>query len=126
MNRISAIRFKEANEGKWADLVVRVPERTLSQLRMYRAWLTDVANHTGNDTESLHEFLLEKLAPRVVKKIRGKKGEVEVTQMKRTSGGHSLSMEKLEMGEYMDKAAELTGYPLPTKEELRKMGYFIE
>lgn len=126
INERSLYIFKEKNEGKDCDLVVRKRERSSSQLAMYRAWLKDVANHTGNDEEVLHEFLLEKLAPRVVVKVKGHKGEYELAKHKRTSGGHSLSMTKTEMAEFMEKAAILTEYPLPTPEELQAMGYLPE
>jgi hypothetical protein len=45
-------RFQEfcnANEGRWVTIEVDKPERSISQLRMYRAWLNNVADHTGND-----------------------------------------------------------------------------
>ncbi len=45
--------------------------------------------------------------------------------MKRTHGGDKNTMTKDEMSEYMDRAAELTGYPLPTEEELQAMGYVL-
>lgn len=124
-NELSFGRFTGENEGKSGDLVIRVRPRSLSQLGMYRVWLSDVANHTGNDTEELHEFLLDKLAPRKVMSIHGKKGVVEIEKYKRTSGGHALSMNKTEMGEYMDSAARITEYPLPTREELEAMGYIL-
>lgn len=124
-NEISLARFKEYNNGKWCDVVVRTPERSMNQLAMYRAWLTDVANHTGNDTEALHEYLLEKLAPRKIMQLTGPKGTFAIEQKKRTSGGHALSMNKSEMAEYMEKAAILTEYPLPTREQLEAMGYIL-
>lgn len=123
INPTSKARFCE--KDGWADLERRVPERSLSQLKRYRAWLTITAEATGNDTEALHEFLLDKLAPRVVTKICGKKGCIEKTQKKRTSGGHALSMSKPEMVEYCDKAATLTGYRFPTDKELEAMGYVL-
>lgn len=116
-------QFCADNEGAWLTIEKDEPERSLSQLRMYRAWLHQVAEQTGNDEEALHQFLLDRCAPRAVVKIKGGKGEVEVEQIKRTSGGHSLSMDKNEMGEFMQKCAALTGHPLPTEEELRAMGY---
>ncbi len=124
-NPISLYRFCSENEGKECDLVLRTKPRSLSQLGMYRVWLTNVAGHSGNDTEELHEFLLEKLAPRKVMKIQGKSSVHEVVKYKRTSAGHALSMNKTEMAEYMDKAASLTEYPLPTREELEAMGYIL-
>lgn len=125
-NRRSYVLFCEKNDGKKVDLVLREKERTLSQLGMYRAWLSQVAAETGNDTEELHEFLLSQLAPRTVMTIRGPKGEVEYERHKRTSGGHTLSMNKEEMSEFMEKASVLTGHPLPTKQELEAMGYLVE
>jgi hypothetical protein len=120
-------RFEEMlgqNEGRWVTIEVDEPERSSSQLRMYRAWLDNTANHTGNDPEELHQFLLDKCAPRMVVTITGKSGtKHEVEQIKRTSAGHSLSMNKEEMGTYMERCVVLTGYPLPTQEELLAMGY---
>jgi hypothetical protein len=65
---------------------------------MYRAWLHKVANDTGNDEEELHEFLLDRCAPRVVVTIKGPKKNVDIERVKRTSGHHNLSMTKDEMG----------------------------
>lgn len=65
-----------------------------------------------------HEFLPEKCAPRRLVTIKGPKGSTEVEQIVRSS-----DMSKQEMSEFMDKCAALTGYPLPTPEELEAMGY---
>jgi hypothetical protein len=122
-NERSLYFFCQKNNGKECDLVVRTKERSLSQLGMYRVWLSHVASDTGNDDEALHEYLLDKCAPAVVVDIHGPKGTVQITKKKRTSGGHSLSMNKHEMGEFMEKVAILTGHPLPTPEELQALGY---
>lgn len=124
-SEISFHRFASENEGRDCELRLCVKSRSLSQLGMYRVWLTEIASKTGNDTEELHEFLLHKLSPRIVVSIRGKRGTVEHEHYKRTSGGHSLSMNSIEMGEYMDSCARITGYPLPTREELEAMGYVL-
>lgn len=115
--------WKLEHDGAHVIIDQLKPERSTSQLRMYRAWLDNTATHTGNDPEELHAFLLDKCAPRVVVTITGSKGKVDVEQIKRTSGGHKHSMTKDEMSEFMDRCASLTGYPLPTKEELEAMGY---
>lgn len=115
--------WKEAHDGARVIIHEDKDDRSLSTLRMYRAWLSNVAANSGNNEEELHEFLLDRCALRTVVKIKGPKGEIEVEQKKRTSGGHSLSMNQEEMSEYMNRCAELTGYPLPTKEELEAMGY---
>lgn len=124
-NELSFTKFSLVNEGKSCDIVRRDKPRSLSQLGMYRAWLRKVADDTGNDEEALHESLLDWFAPRVVVQIRGPKGVVERTEHKRTSGGHTLSMNKEEMSEFMDKASIRTEHPLPTREELEAMGYIL-
>jgi hypothetical protein len=120
------IKFAEwltAHEGKWLAIDEDKEDRSSSQLRMYRAWLRHVAQHTGNDEEELHEFLLDRCALRMVVTIKGPKANVDIERVKRTSGGTTLSMSKDEMSDYMNKCAALTGYPLPTEEELAAMGY---
>ena len=122
----AAIRFQEwkaMHEGRRITIELEKEDRSTSQLRFYWAWLSNVAAHTGNDENELHEFLLDKCAPRIVSKIAGPKGTAEVEQTKRTSGGHRLSMSKDEMAAYMERCAQLTGYPLPTEEDLMKLGY---
>jgi hypothetical protein len=116
-------KFKREHEGAKIVIEEEKPERSLSELRMYRAWLRNVAEHSGNDEDKLHEFLIDRCAPVAVIAIKGKKGQVEIERKKRTSGGTSLTMDKQEMAEFMRKCAALTGYPLPTEEELRAMGY---
>jgi hypothetical protein len=81
-------------EGAWLTIEKVQPERSTSQLRMYRAWLHQVSEQTGNDEEELHAFLLERCAPRVVTTIKAPKQTADVEQMKRTSGGHKLSMDR--------------------------------
>lgn len=120
---IAFTNWRLGHEGARIVITEAKDDRSTGQLRMYRAWLASVAASTGNDEEELHNFLLEKCAPRAVVKIKGKKGIVEVEQIKRTSGGHSLSMDKLEMTDYMNKCAQITSCPLPTEEELMAMGY---
>lgn len=116
-------KYKATHEGQRVLIAEDKDDRSMGQLRMYRAWLSSVAASTGNDEEELHTFLLEKCAPRAVVQIKGSKGVVEVEQIKRTSGGHSLSMDKLEMRDFMNRCSQLTGYPLPTPEELEQLGY---
>lgn len=72
---------------------------THQQRRTYRMWLTEIADHTGDDAEALHEHFLRAYAPRVVRTL--KSGEV-VEMLKRTGSG-STDMNKVEMGEYMTK-----------------------
>lgn len=117
------LEWAKVHNGAYLSLEHVKAERSPSQLRMYRAWLHKVADETGNDEEELHEFLLDRCAPRVVVTIKGPRKSVDIERVKRTSGNHSLSMSKDEMGDYMDKCAALTGVPLPTEDELQAMGY---
>ena len=117
------IEWARVHNGAHLSIEHVKAERSPSQLRMYRAWLHKVADETGNDEEELHEFLLDRCAPRVVVTIKGPKGSVDIERVKRTSGNHSLSMTKAEMEFFMDKCAALTGIPLPTEDELEALGY---
>lgn len=121
--RQTFIEWCAANEGKRVLITPLKYGLSLSQRKMYRAWLSNTASHTGNNEDALHEFLLKECAPKIVVTISTPKGKEEVMIPKRTHGGSELTMSKDEMGEYMDKCAAFTGYPLPTKEELEAMGY---
>ena len=105
-------------DGRVIEVKAVEPGRSISQNKMYRAWLDSTATHTGNNAEELHEFLLQKCAPRHFVTIKGARGQMEVEQLKR-----SRDMSKEEMSDFMDKCAALTGYPLPTPEELEAMEY---
>jgi len=94
---------------------------TVSSVKLYREKLRAIQDKVAEVAAPSRKRLFK--FSRVVVKIKGAKGEVEVEQKKRTSGGHSLSMDKDEMSDYINRCAELTGYPLPTKEELEAMGY---
>ena len=72
---------------------------THQQRRTYRMWLDEIAEHTGDDAEALHEHFLKAYAPRIVRTL--KSGEV-VEVLKRTGSGQG-DMNKVEMGEYMTK-----------------------
>lgn len=117
------IEWARVHNGAHLSLEHVKAERSPSQLRMYRAWLHKVADETGNDEEELHEFLLDRCAPRVVVTIKGPRKSLDIERVKRTSGNHSLSMNKTEMEYFMDRCAALTGVALPTEEELEAMGY---
>lgn len=124
----AALRFqqwKRDHENAHVLIEQIKPERSVSQLRLYRAWLDNMCTHTGNNAEEMHNWLIKQCAPQIVVKITGPKGFVEDVQYKRTHGGDSSCMTKDEMNEYMDKCAALTGYPLPTPEELEALGYIL-
>lgn len=119
INPMMLARFCERNKGRWVDITAREPKRTLSQNAMYWAWLHAMCEQTGNESaENMHEFLLQTLSPIVIRTIRGKTGAHEVKGHLRSS-----EMTKLQMSEYMEKCAVYTNFPLPTKEELARMGY---
>jgi hypothetical protein len=57
-------------EGARLEIAQTKPERSISPLRMHRAWLHKVAADIGNDDEELHEFLLGRCAARIVVTIK--------------------------------------------------------
>jgi hypothetical protein len=122
----AAMRFQEwkrDHDGSHITIDEIKPERSTSQLRLYRSWLRALCAQTGNDEEALHNWLLKQCAPQIVVKIKGPKGELEDVQSKRTHGGDETTMTKDEFAEYLDKCSALTNFPLPTQEELIAMGY---
>ena len=114
-------RFMDwCKEHEGAKLRIEEPKatRTLDQNGLYWAWLENVAAHTGNDAEDLHELLKLKLLPRRFITVKGNKKAHNLQVPKSTR-----QLSKTEFGEYLDKCAAFTGYPLPTPEQLEAMGY---
>jgi hypothetical protein len=118
-------KWKARHEGGRFVIFEDKDERSLGQLRLYRAWLDRMCDQTGNDPDDMHEYLIDKCAPTVVTTIKGRKKTIEVERKKRTSGGHKFSMDKLEMQTFMERCAALTQFPLPTPEELEALGYLV-
>lgn len=83
------------------------PKRTMRQNALYWVYLADVARETGHTVEELHEFFKWKFLPTHTINIFGE------ALIKSAS---TTNLKILEFGEYMDKIAEFTEVPLPSKE----------
>lgn len=100
--------FLKENEGKWLRIDKPKVVRTLSQNSFYWIYLEMISRETGNDPEDLHDFFKGKLLPRKVVVIKGRKTAHNYEKMSSTT-----KLTKLEMGDYMDRIAVLTGITIP-------------
>ena len=91
-------------------------KRTLLQNAFYWVYLEVIARETGNDSEDLHEYFKEKLLPRKIVKITGKKGSYDFARLSSTT-----KLNKVNFGEYLEKICKLTGVPIPNPEDA---GYY--
>ena len=87
-------------------------KRTLSQNSFYWVYLSVISRETGNEPDDLHEYFKQKLLPRKIVKIKGKKGEYEFEKIKSTT-----ELSKSEFGEYMEKICAITSVPIPNPED---------
>jgi len=110
------MRWRNFNrENKDKEVRIELPEknRTLSQNAFYWAYLEIISREYGNTAEELHHFFKEKLLPKRIVKIKGKKNvhEIEMT-------GSTTKLSKTEMGEYLDKISALCEVPIPDPTQL--------
>ncbi len=96
-------------EGKavWITVETEENKRTLSQNAYYHVYLDIIADETGDDHNSLHEYLKRLLLPRKRLKVMSK--EIEVPSS-------TTDLSKAEFSEYMDRICALTNVPLPDPE----------
>lgn len=106
-NDMSMHRFLEKNDGRWCDLVPRIPKRSLSQNAYYWTYLTIIAAETGDNADDLHEFFKRKfLNPKFIQVL----GQ-EIRIPSSTTG-----LSKADFTEYLDRICALTNVPLPDPE----------
>lgn len=96
------------NAGKMAFIDIPKQKRTLSQNRYYWLYLNVIEIETGNNSDDLNEFFKRKLLPPKFVIIKGKTQAHELKIPKSTT-----ELDKIEMGEFLDKISALTGVPLP-------------
>ena len=97
------------NIGKTYRIERVTPKRTLSQNRLYFAYLHIIERETGNDANDLHEFLKRTLLPPKFITVMGK--EIKIPRS-------TTELNKIEFGEYMDKICAMTNVPIPDPHEL--------
>ncbi len=96
---------------------VEKSKRSLSQNAYMWVYLEIVAKETGNMSEDLHYYFKSSLLPKVIVKIKGRKGVYEIEKLASTT-----KLDKLQFGEYLEKICAITGVPLPDPAEA---GYFV-
>ena len=102
-------QFLKDNDEKWLRIALPESKRSGQQNRYYWFYLELVARETGDDPVSLHEYFKKKLLPPVTKTIKGKSGK-EIIFETETS---TTDLNKVQMGEYLDRISSLTDIPLP-------------
>lgn len=100
--------FLKNNESKWIRIEKPKVVRTLSQNSTYWLYLDMISRETGNEATDLHEFFKQKLLPRKLVVIKGRKTAHQYEKVQSTT-----ELSKLEFGEYIDRIGALTGIPLP-------------
>ena len=115
-NKIEAIEYIDSlfAQDKRVTIVITKEKRTLDQNRLYWLWLTCIAQNTGNNKNSLHEyFILRYLQPELVSVF-------EKMIYKRLS---TTSLDTRQFSEYLNKiqlfANTELSIELPNPEDLR-------
>jgi hypothetical protein len=96
-------------EGRIITINDSIPSRTNEQNRFYWAYLDIISRETGDDPNSLHEFFKRKLLPPKFIKALGEEIKIPASTTK---------LNKIEMGDYLDRICELSGVPIPDPTEL--------
>lgn len=109
--------FLAKNVGKWLTCGIVKPKRTNAQNRFYWVYLRIIENETGNSSNDLHEYFKRVLLPPRFITIKNKeRKDLEVKIPASTT-----KLNKIDMGEYMEKICAETGVPIPNPCE---NGYF--
>lgn len=104
----------KGNEGKLLRLTYETPKRSNAQNRYYWLYLGVIAAETGDDENSLHEYFRRTLLPPKLITAQGKNLQIPRS---------TTDLNKIEMGEYLDRICALTNVPLPDREAA---GYYVE
>jgi len=96
-------------EGQQVEVVVRkaVSKRTIDQNALLWKYYELIADETGDDVDSIHEFLKRKLLPPQF--IKTKWGEAKIP-------ASTTTLSTIEFSQYLDRINALTGVPIPSKD----------
>lgn len=82
-------------------------QRSLNQNNFYWLYLGVIAQETGDDPNSLHEYFKRSLLPPKIISVLGKSIKIPAS---------TTELSKIEMGEYMERICALTNIPIPELE----------
>lgn len=92
------LRFDLFDKQWLVDIKPIMQKRTLKQNRLYRLWLSVIADETGNDEDFLHDLFRGMFLPRKRQKLKGIK-----TVIKRIVLTSTKSLDTKQMYYYMEK-----------------------
>lgn len=116
MNEQSLQKFLFVNNGRWCDIIARVPRRSIKQNSFYWLYLTIISRETGNEVEDLHGLFKRQFLPIVSGMVRFKKKDGTVMQHSYKKLKSTTELSKSEFTEYMDKICAMTEVPIPDPE----------
>ena len=101
-----------------------ISKRTGQQNRYLWFYLELCERETGNDKNDLHEYIKKYLTPKKEVVLTLYK-EGKPYKMKGMTGKGTSELNKLELGEVLEKLCVDTGVPLPDPREAEKLGYIL-
>lgn len=111
-NQARLSEFLKEHEGAQLKLELPKRQRTIQQNKFYWFYLGIIEQETGNDANDLHELFKTKLLPKETITVQGKQAVHVLEKTKSTT-----SLNKQEMGEYLEKICAMTGVPIPDPEQ---------
>jgi hypothetical protein len=97
------------NVGKVYRIERVIPKRSLSQNKLYFAYLNIIEIETGNTADDLHQYFKRTLLPPKFIQVLGK--EIKVPKS-------TTELSKIEFSDYMDKISAEVNIPVPDPREL--------
>lgn len=104
-------RFREwakKHEGAELRLIHEKPTRSRSQNALYWAYLTIIADETGDNANDLHEYFKRKLLPPRFVGVRNEMLKLPAS---------TASLNKNDFTEYLMRISALTNIPIPNPED---------
>ena len=104
-----AYKISHISNGSYTiEVKVQKKRRTVPQNALYWMWLSIIAEHTGDDAESLHEAFKRMFLPKSFRMVMGREVEVDITTTTLSTADMAAYMQRLEAF-----AAQELGMTLP-------------
>lgn len=103
------LRSLKPGRDIWLTIEIATNKRTLSQNNYYWAYLNIIADETGDDANSIHEWAKRKfLSPKFIT-VQGEEIKIPAS---------TTDLSKPEFSEYLMRISTKTNVPLPDPDEL--------